>query len=118
MQDWQGPASTDSLENMLLWGETSGADALCWLTLGDAPDEWPVAVWKRHGGWALYHCGMVEFLLRVFRAELDACPFSDASLWGETAPRFLHAREEQRLREAGIDPWTGAPDPLADLGFD
>lgn len=99
------------VEDMLVWGETSGADALCWITVGE-PDEWPVAVWERHGGgWAVYACGMVEFLLKVIRAEFDRCPFSEIVVWGDRSPRFLHEREEERLFDTGIDPWTGEPHP-------
>ncbi|MEV0493710.1 hypothetical protein [Streptomyces atratus] len=32
--------------------------------------------------------------------------------------RFLHWREEKRLRDEGIDPWRGESDPYADTGFD
>ncbi|MEU5398820.1 SMI1/KNR4 family protein [Streptomyces sp. NPDC005963] len=110
MQGWQDPAQRASyrLEDMLLWGQAAGADALCWVTTGDSPDDWPIAVWKRQSeGWAVYECGIVEFLLRVLRAEFDRCPLSDRSVWGDPTPRFLNFREEERLVEAGIDPWTG-----------
>ncbi|MEU3450540.1 SMI1/KNR4 family protein [Streptomyces thermolilacinus] len=118
LQSWQGPV-THSLEHLLLWGETCSADTFCWLTLGESPDDWPVAVWQRgRGDWMLYDCGMVEFLTRLLRADFDACPMTDVSIWGDPAPLFLHPREEDRLREMGLDPWTGEPDPLAGMRYE
>ncbi|MDH2387248.1 hypothetical protein QCN29_00295 [Streptomyces sp. HNM0663] len=61
---------------------------------------------------------MVEFLLRIFRADFPKCPISDTSLWGNFNPRFLHIREEQRLWDAGLDPWTGEVDLIAGTEFD
>ncbi|KUL34919.1 hypothetical protein ADL22_29295 [Streptomyces sp. NRRL F-4489] len=123
MHQWQSPGAGahHHLSDMFVWGETDGADALCWLTVGDSPEEWPLAVWSRHGGgWQLYRCGMVDFLLKIFRADFAECPLSSTSLWGDTAPHFLHWREEDRLRDAGLNPWTGEPDDFAgmDLEFD
>ncbi|EHM26140.1 hypothetical protein SPW_5492 [Streptomyces sp. W007] len=60
----------------------------------------------------------MEFLRLVFSGELEACPFSDATLWGTDAQKFVHWQEERRLLESGVDPWTGGPDPLAGVGFD
>jgi hypothetical protein len=74
-----------------------------------------VAVWNHGDGWSVLHCRMVEFLVRLFCAELDRCPIAGTSVWGNTSPRFLHVREEMRLREAGLDPWTGEPDPCAGM---
>ncbi|MHC5704597.1 hypothetical protein OTC26_024580 [Streptomyces tirandamycinicus] len=121
MQRWQRPelAAVHRLEDMVRWGGTAAADALCWVASGLDPEKWPVAVWARHGGgWEVYDCGMVEFLLKVFRADFPECPISDLSLWGNSAPRFLHMQEEQRIRDTGIDPWTGEPDPWAGVEFD
>ncbi|GGL80179.1 hypothetical protein GCM10010129_24780 [Streptomyces fumigatiscleroticus] len=83
------------------------------------PQQWPVAVWARQGGgWSVYDCGMADFLLRLLRADFAACPVSDATLWGAGAARFLSFAEEERLREEGLDPWTGEPDPYAGMEFD
>lgn len=91
---------------MIAWGGTAGADSLFWVAKGDDPDRWPVAVWERHGGgWALYECGMVEFILRVLQADFKRCPFSDISVWGKGGARFLNFRDEDRLWDEGIDPW-------------
>ncbi|MFF0551956.1 SMI1/KNR4 family protein [Streptomyces sp. NPDC004311] len=102
---------------VIAWGVSVGADIACWLTEGSDPDQWPVAVWKRHGStpWTVYDCGMTEFLRRVFLRELADCPFSDSALWGAASPRFIHWREEQRQWDLGIDPWTGEPDPYAGM---
>ncbi|WP_328394129.1 hypothetical protein OHS70_05205 [Streptomyces sp. NBC_00390] len=61
---------------------------------------------------------MAEFLRRLIIGEFDACPISDTTLWNAGTGRFLHWREERRLQDEGIDPWTGEPDPYADIGFD
>ena len=61
--------------------------------------------------WKLFDCGMVDFLVKMMRAEFDECPLGDASLWGKTAP-FVHWREQQRRRLAGLNPETGEPDPI------
>ncbi|WP_181009205.1 SMI1/KNR4 family protein [Streptomyces sp. SM11] len=105
---------------VIAWGVTAGADVVCWLTRDESPDRWPVVVVGRDGfsRWASHECGMAEFLRRVFSGELEACPFSDATLWGTGAQRFVHGKEERRLLESGVDPWTGGPDPLAGIGFD
>ncbi len=101
---WAAPRP--ELRDMIVWGETVGADALCWVASAADPDKWPVAVWERQGGgWALYDCGMAEFILRVLRADFPRCPLSDASLWGRGSARFLNFRDEDRLWDQGIDPW-------------
>ncbi|GGZ90461.1 SMI1/KNR4 family protein [Streptomyces echinoruber] len=118
MSVWQDPAvSRHRLQDMLVWGRTNGADALCWVTSGPEPNRWPVAVWARqNGGWAIHACGMAEFLLRVLRAEFAECPLSVTTLWGRGTARFLNFRDEERLLDEGIDPWTGeSTDPFAGL---
>lgn len=121
LRDWRMPAQASQyrLEDMLLWGQTNGGDTLCWVTSDPDPDNWQVAVWARQwGGWSVYGCGMTEFLLRLLQADFDTCPISVASLWAKGTARFLNFREEERLREAGMDPWTGEPDPFAGMEFD
>ncbi|MGW5634965.1 SMI1/KNR4 family protein [Streptomyces sp. NPDC003832] len=101
---------------LVSWGLDSSADILCWRADGDDPDKWPVVVWSRgNARWYEYPGGMAEFLCRVFRAEFDRCPLGDLSLWGNGSPRFLHRDEEKRLRDSGIDPWTGEADPFAGM---
>ncbi|MGW0576253.1 hypothetical protein ACWD25_09835 [Streptomyces sp. NPDC002920] len=119
MNDWQDPRPEPrpALEDMLIWGETNGADALCWVTSHPDPDRWPVAVWaSQDGGWALYECGMTEFVLRVLQGDFERCPLSVTTLWGRGTARFLNFREEERLLDEGVDPWTGgSTDPFAGL---
>ncbi|MEV5943425.1 SMI1/KNR4 family protein [Streptomyces sp. NPDC051994] len=120
MQNWARPelAGRHSLSDMLVWGSTGGADVLCWLTEDRNPDMWPVAVWSRDdASWELYECGMAEFLVRVFTADFGRCPLSDLSVWGRPV-RFLHAREEERLRGEGLNPWTGEANPFAGMEYD
>ncbi|MFD8081545.1 hypothetical protein ACFV4F_07585 [Kitasatospora sp. NPDC059722] len=105
-----GPAGVDATPaSVIAWGTSSGADMLGWLTTGSDPDTWPVLVWKRHGSpqWQIHDCGMTEFLRRLFTRDFADCPLSDASLWGDPSPHFVHWREERRRYEAGIDPYTG-----------
>lgn len=83
---------------------------MCWLILGPDPDKWPVAVWERGWSrWTVFDCGMAEFLLKLFRAELDKNPLGDVALWDNASPLFISDAEEQRLRDSGVDPWTGEP---------
>ncbi|WP_239077910.1 hypothetical protein [Streptomyces sp. SID9124] len=49
---------------------------------------------------------MVEFLTKLLSGTFPECPISDASLMGIAHARFLHDREEERLAEEGIYPWT------------
>ncbi|WP_318212923.1 hypothetical protein [Streptomyces sp. SJL17-1] len=107
-----GPDAGDAgPDSVLAWGASCGADILGWITVDDDPNKWPVIVWERHGWphWKIYDCGMAEFLRRLFTKGLDECPLSDASLWGEPSPHFVHWREERRRLESGIDPYTGSP---------
>ncbi|PWI14474.1 hypothetical protein DI272_10160 [Streptomyces sp. Act143] len=119
MSEWQEPTlrSRHSLTDMLVWGQTNAADALCWITSDVDPQRWPVAVWQRQGGgWKTYDCGAVEFLVRLLRGDFSECPVSDESLWRARTARFLNFRDEVRLLGAGVDPWTGeSTDPFADL---
>jgi hypothetical protein len=105
--------------SIIAWGVDSSADILCWLTSGDTPDSWPVVVWNQDDArWTKFSCGMVEFICRLFRADFPECPLGGVSLWGDGSPRFLHRDEERRIRDAGIDPWSGRPDLFAGMEFD
>ncbi|MEU9340301.1 hypothetical protein AB0D74_03630 [Streptomyces sp. NPDC048278] len=116
---WDGEGGVPGIEadggSVLPWGSGCHANELGWLTLDPNPDRWPVVAWRRQIGygdsrWKLFDCGMVDFLVRMMRAEFDECPLGDASLWGKTAP-FVHWRVAQRRWLAGLDPETGEPDP-------
>ncbi|NED11872.1 hypothetical protein [Streptomyces sp. SID9124] len=110
MNVWQesGTGSTCHLEDILVWGQTNGADTLGWVASGPDPERWPVAVWERQGGgWKIHDCGMVQFLLGLLRGEFSECPLSDEALWGVQSARFLNFRNEERFLDRGVDPWTG-----------
>ncbi|GAA4761343.1 hypothetical protein GCM10023329_03300 [Streptomyces sanyensis] len=110
------PGITAASSAVLPWGSGCNANELGWLMLDPDPNKWPVVAWRRQircgsSRWALFDCGMVDFLVKMMRAEFDVCPLGDASLWGTTAP-FVHWREQQRRWLVGLDPETGEPDPL------
>ncbi|MFE4695331.1 SMI1/KNR4 family protein [Streptomyces sp. NPDC056749] len=107
-------------DSVIAWGVTPAADTLCWLTSGTDPDLWPVAVLRASlsAPWTVYPMGMAEFLHRLIVGDLDSCPLGEATLWAAGTGHFLHWREEERLLGEGFDPWTGEPDPLANIKFD
>ncbi|MFE2276910.1 SMI1/KNR4 family protein [Streptomyces sp. NPDC059454] len=113
---WTAGAEHEVPPRLIAWGVDGSADILCWrVTNGDA-DSWPVLVWNQDDArWSEFPCGMIEFLVRIFRAEFDECPLGAVTLWGSSAPTFLHAREQARLRAVGLDPWTGEVDPYAGM---
>jgi hypothetical protein len=45
----------------------------------------------------------------------DECPLGGLSLWGKASVTFLTWAEEERRLKAGLDPWTGEPDPYAGM---
>jgi hypothetical protein len=100
-------------EAVLAWGVGANANDLGWLMSDPDPDNWPVIAARRHGTpyWAMFDCGMVDFIRRLMLGEFDECPLSDASLWRRPSP-FVHWREEQRRWLAGLNPATGEPDPI------
>ncbi|MER6997067.1 SMI1/KNR4 family protein [Streptomyces sp. NPDC000410] len=108
------PGHPLSADHVLPWGSGCNANELGWLMTGPDPDEWPVVVWRRHGSphWALFECGMAEFLRRLMTAEFDECPLSDLSLWGRVGT-FVHHRVQEARFHSGLDPMTGEPDPYA-----
>ncbi|MGY5060882.1 SMI1/KNR4 family protein [Streptomyces sp. 900105755] len=117
---WDSEGGVPGIEadgsSVLPWGSGCNANELGWLTLDPNPDKWPVVAWRlqiRYGDsrWKLFDCRMVDFLVKMMRAEFDECPLGDASLWGRSAP-FVHWREAQRRWLAGLDPESGEPDPL------
>lgn len=107
--EWADPSVAEKyrLEDLLVWGETNEADVLAWITRGSTPEEWPVAVFSRsESTWSVHHCTMTKFLARLLHGEFDRCPISSKTLSGLAHPRFLHAREEARLKDLGINPWS------------
>lgn len=97
--------------SLICWGEDANQNLMCWSTRGSDPDKWPVAVWDSGGldgeAFIEFDCGMAELLLRIFSDE-QPYPFSEGFLGGVTCPRFVHRKEEARLRGLGIDPWPDA----------
>ncbi|HEY3003110.1 MAG TPA: hypothetical protein VGJ44_12255, partial [Kribbellaceae bacterium] len=59
--------------------------------------------------------GMPDFIVRVLQADFPECPLGDLSLWGRKSATFLNHREYMRRLRAGLDPWTGGPDPYAGM---
>lgn len=101
---------------LIAWGLSVSADILCWDAAGDDPAMWPVLMVSSDlGEWRRYDCGMVDFLLKLFRSDFEEYPLSDSSLLGLGAVTFLPQSEVQRLWRAGLDPWTGESDPYADM---
>ncbi|WP_030602755.1 SMI1/KNR4 family protein [Streptomyces rimosus] len=108
--EWEPvPAAGPDAAPLIAWGVDTDGDILCWLTTGNEPNQWPVAVWGRHADtpWTIYDCTMTKFLVKIFGAEFAECPLSGTDLWDKRHVTFLHRREEQRLRTQGINPWTG-----------
>ncbi len=102
------PGVTLGPDRVLPWGTGCNANELGWLMRGPDPDRWPVVVWRRHVSygedhWALFECGMAEFIRRLLLAEFDECPLSDLSLWGNVAPFVTYLEEDRSMR----DPVTG-----------
>ncbi|MBW8792381.1 MAG: SMI1/KNR4 family protein [Streptomyces sp.] len=72
---------------LLAWGGNPDGDACFFKTAGD-PEDWHVVIWRRHHAFREptsreYPCGLVEFLLRTFDADLPHQPFSGTDLWGQ-----------------------------------
>ncbi|MEV7816113.1 SMI1/KNR4 family protein [Streptomyces flaveolus] len=85
-------------EHILAWGNTSGADILCWLTTDPDPDQWPVLIFDRQmllEPFTIFRCGMVEFLRKLLLGELDSY-----GMEFRPVPRFVHWRVAES-RSAG-----------------
>ncbi|WP_307124479.1 SMI1/KNR4 family protein [Streptomyces sp. B1I3] len=111
---WADPAGPDLVLDpgaLLAWGATAEAAILCWLTMDEDPDRWPVVVCGRHTvpTFALYRFGMAEFLRRLLTGGFDMPPVTvDGVPWPR--PHAFVSRAVQRARRrAGLDPWTGEP---------
>ena len=67
-------------------GGDSDADVIFYRTDGN-PDDWTVVVRRRHhsfgdSGWRSLDCGLVDFLMRMFRREFNENPLGSDALWG------------------------------------
>ncbi|MEU1126170.1 SMI1/KNR4 family protein [Streptomyces sp. NPDC005899] len=111
---WADPAGPDLLldpGSLLAWGATAEAAVLCWLTMDEDPDRWPVVVCgdRSAPAFALYRFGMAEFLRRLLTGGFDMSPVTVDGT-ARTRPHTFVSRAVQRARRgAGLDPWTGAP---------
>ncbi|OEJ97931.1 hypothetical protein J116_007935 [Streptomyces thermolilacinus SPC6] len=104
---------------VLPWGTGMNCNEMAWLMDGPDPDTWPVVAWRRQHAWgeppwALFDCGMAEFITRMMLGRFDDCPLGDASLWKRTGT-FVSWREQERRLLAGLDPQTGEPCPYAHM---
>ncbi|MFH8388025.1 hypothetical protein ACH4E7_45370 [Kitasatospora sp. NPDC018058] len=98
------PGDDPDLTERISWATDSSANHAFWDTADPDPDSWPVLVLARYGDWFPYNGGMADFLV-------DLITNPDEMRMGVMAAEepvfsFIHWREEQRLREAGEDPWT------------
>ncbi|HWS37515.1 MAG TPA: hypothetical protein VN408_32890 [Actinoplanes sp.] len=101
---------------LILWGVDSSGDNLCWDATDEDPEQWPVLLYHRqHGIWRRYDFGMTEFLVRLLDGAFPECPLGDLTLFGRTNAMYLTTTEYWRRRRSGRDPWTGEPDPYADM---
>ncbi|MEU9265178.1 SMI1/KNR4 family protein [Streptomyces sp. NPDC048251] len=56
---------------LLPWAESLSGDVILWTTTGADPDDWPVTVASRNGGWWHYTGGAVQFIADWARGGLD-----------------------------------------------
>ncbi|HTJ67602.1 MAG TPA: hypothetical protein VL551_08755 [Actinospica sp.] len=81
---------------VLAWGMSEWGDSLFWLTEDPDPDSWPVVAWMRHLGEPVYPgCGLVEFLIRLFRSD-----FPPMSTWASPG---LHWTIHNDWLRTGLD---------------
>jgi hypothetical protein len=112
----KAPDLSGATPRLITWGVDSSGDHLCWDTTDEDPERWPTLVFNRGDSlWRRYDGGMVEFIVRVLRADFPECPLGDLSLWGRKSALFLNRSEYARRLREGHDPWTGEPDPYAGM---
>lgn len=109
---WADPVGPDLVldpDALLAWGATTEADILCWLTMDEDPDRWPVVVCGRHTvpTFALYRFGMAEFLRRLLVDGFDHVPISGGRPDGRPPHGFVSRTVQRARHRAGLDPWTG-----------
>ncbi|MGK5521004.1 hypothetical protein ACSNN9_16825 [Micromonospora sp. URMC 107] len=56
---------------LLPWATSNGGDVFLWTTTGAGPDDWPVTVASRNGGWWHYTGGAVQFLAELIDGTLQ-----------------------------------------------
>lgn len=91
----KSPELAGACPELIAWGVDNGGGVLCWDSSAENPDDWPVLVYHRGDVvWRKYDCGMVEFILRILRADLDKNPLSVGELWGAGSATFQSLREQ------------------------
>jgi hypothetical protein len=96
------PGEDADLAGRISWATDCSANHAFWDTTDPDPDKWPVLEFTRHGAWVPHRGGMADFLVGLLTTPDD---FGMAGP-GESGQRvFIHWREEQRLRDAGGNPW-------------
>lgn len=90
---------------LLGWGTTPVGYDLFWRRWGSDPDLWPVVVVGHRAGTALeLPFTMVEFVVRMLGDPIDR-PADITGIPGHPHSRYLNARDEAALDDAGQDPW-------------
>ncbi|MFK0159035.1 hypothetical protein ACIQVK_44075 [Streptomyces sp. NPDC090493] len=90
---------------LLSWGTTPVGYDLFWCRRGSDPDLWPVVVVGCRSGTALeLPCTMAEFVVRMLGDPIDR-PAYIPGIAGHPHSRYLNARDEAALDDAGEDPW-------------
>ena len=96
------PGNDPDLAGWISWATDCEANHAFWDTTDPDPDKWPVLELARHGDWVPHRGGMVDFLIDLLTNTDDFWMAGPV----ESGQRvFMHWREEQRLRDAGEDPW-------------
>lgn len=95
---------------LLSWGTTPVGYDLLWRRRGSDPDLWPVVVVGHRSGTALeLPCTMVEFVVRMLGDPIGR-PADITGIAGHPHSRYLNARDEAALDDAGENPWEHLDD--------
>lgn len=84
------------------WATDGHGNYMFWDTTRGEPDAWTVFRIDEFGERTDYPYAMVDFLVAFLTGVLVPQPLT---LFNPETPVFLHWREEERLREAGLDLW-------------
>lgn len=74
--------------DIMVWGETTEADVLGWITVNDEPDNWPVAVYAHTGEWTVFPCTMTGFLMQLLGGDFERNPTGLTRLFGRGNAQF------------------------------
>ncbi|MFF7474111.1 hypothetical protein [Streptomyces sp. NPDC008092] len=90
---------------LLSWGTTPVGYDLCWRRRGGDPDLRPVVVVGHRSGTAVeLPCTMAEFVVRTL-GDPAGRPADITGTAGHPHSRYLNARDEAALDDAGENPW-------------